>query len=91
MYKRVAGILMAGALVAACTTDPYTGQERPTRTASGAVLGAGDRLELLQMATQPHDFFGYVTSIRVDTQLSHNIRRLNANLKLFQQLVDSFD
>lgn len=40
MYKRVAGIVMAGAFLAACTTDPYTGQERPTRTASGAVLGA---------------------------------------------------
>ena len=42
MYKKVAIALMAGTFLAACTTtDPYTGQQRVSRTAGGAALGAG--------------------------------------------------
>ena len=41
MYKKIAATIMAGAFLAGCmTTDPYTGQQRPTRTATGAALGA---------------------------------------------------
>lgn len=40
MYKKVAGIALAGAVLAACTTDPFTGEQRPTRTVSGAAIGA---------------------------------------------------
>ena len=42
MYKKIAIALMSGAFLAACTTtDPYTGQQRVSRTAGGAALGAG--------------------------------------------------
>ncbi|MEX3009441.1 OmpA family protein [Hoeflea sp. TYP-13] len=41
MYKKIAGVMMAGVFVASCTTtDPYTGQPRVSRTAGGAALGA---------------------------------------------------
>ena len=40
MYRKVAGLVLAGAVLAACTTDPYTGEQRPTRTVSGAAIGA---------------------------------------------------
>ncbi|WP_136656899.1 OmpA family protein [Nitratireductor sp. XY-223] len=41
MYKKIAVATVAGAFLAGCmTTDPYTGDPRPTRTATGAALGA---------------------------------------------------
>ncbi|MCP4316211.1 MAG: OmpA family protein [Hyphomicrobiales bacterium] len=41
MYKKITVAMMAGALLAACTTtDPYTGQPQISRTAGGAALGA---------------------------------------------------
>ncbi|MEO5973540.1 MAG: OmpA family protein [Sphingomicrobium sp.] len=49
--------LAAGALVAtaACTTDPYTGQKRISRTAVGAVLGAGAGYLLGDVVGGRHD------------------------------------
>jgi outer membrane protein OmpA-like peptidoglycan-associated protein len=42
MYKKIAISLMSGIFLAACTTaDPYTGQQRISRTAGGAGIGAG--------------------------------------------------
>ena len=42
MYNKIAIALMSGTFLAACTsTDPYTGQQRVSRTAGGAALGAG--------------------------------------------------
>src|SRR5262245_36896964 len=41
MYKRVAAALLAGTMVASCTTDPFTGERKVSNTAGGAVLGAG--------------------------------------------------
>lgn len=40
---RTLSIMAAVATLAACatTTDPYTGEERPTRTSQGAAIGAG--------------------------------------------------
>ena len=40
MYRKFAGLVLAGAVLAACTTDPYTGEQRPSRTVSGAAIGA---------------------------------------------------
>jgi outer membrane protein OmpA-like peptidoglycan-associated protein len=41
MAKRLIAVLAAGALVSACTTDPFTGEQQISRTAGGAALGAG--------------------------------------------------
>ncbi len=42
MYKKIAVALVGGAFLAGCTTtDPYTGEQRVSRTAGGAALGAG--------------------------------------------------
>lgn len=42
-FHALTAIALAGSTfaIAACTTDPYTGQQRVSRTAVGAVLGAG--------------------------------------------------
>ncbi|MEM6462054.1 MAG: OmpA family protein [Pseudomonadota bacterium] len=41
MYRQIAASVLAGAFLTACmTTDPFTGEQRPTRTASGAAIGA---------------------------------------------------
>jgi outer membrane protein OmpA-like peptidoglycan-associated protein len=43
MHHRVSGVAVGAAIVAtaACTTNPYTGRQEISRTAVGAVLGAG--------------------------------------------------
>ena len=41
MLKRLAVALVATTMLAACTTDPYTGQQKVSNTAGGAALGAG--------------------------------------------------
>ena len=41
MTKKLIAVLAAAALVAACSTDPYTGQQKVSNTAGGAALGAG--------------------------------------------------
>ena len=41
MKKSLVGVMVCGLAVAACTTDPYTGQSKLSNTAGGAVLGAG--------------------------------------------------
>lgn len=42
MFKKIALALVAGGFLVGCTTtDPYTGQQRVSRTAGGAALGAG--------------------------------------------------
>ncbi|MBZ0163912.1 MAG: OmpA family protein [Notoacmeibacter sp.] len=38
--KKIVAIIAAGAFVAGCTTDPYTGQKKLSNTAGGALLGA---------------------------------------------------
>ncbi len=40
MIKKLAVLAVSGTLVAACTTDPYTGQPKVANTATGAALGA---------------------------------------------------
>jgi len=40
MLKRVIAASVLGALVAGCTTDPYTGQQKMSNTAGGAAIGA---------------------------------------------------
>jgi outer membrane protein OmpA-like peptidoglycan-associated protein len=40
MKTRMIAVLVAAALGAACTTDPYTGQQKMSNTAGGALLGA---------------------------------------------------
>lgn len=41
MYKKLAAVLLAATMLASCTTDPFTGQQRVSNTAGGAALGAG--------------------------------------------------
>lgn len=41
MKTRIIAVLAAGALAAACTTDPYTGDQKISNTAIGTGLGAG--------------------------------------------------
>ncbi|MER2632926.1 MAG: cell envelope biogenesis protein OmpA, partial [Rhizobiaceae bacterium] len=38
--KKLIAALTAVALLGACTTDPYTGQQKVSNTAAGAGLGA---------------------------------------------------
>ncbi|WEX11635.1 OmpA family protein [Chelativorans sp. AA-79] len=40
MLKKVIAAAVLGGLVAGCTTDPYTGQQKMSNTAGGAALGA---------------------------------------------------
>lgn len=40
MMKQIIGATVAGALLASCTTDPYTGQPKMSNTVGGAALGA---------------------------------------------------
>lgn len=40
MTKRLMAALVAAATLAACTTDPYTGEQKVSNTAGGAALGA---------------------------------------------------
>src|SRR5690606_10891530 len=41
MTKKLIAVLAAAALISACTTDPYTGEQKVSNTASGAAIGAG--------------------------------------------------
>ena len=41
MKSRIIAVLAAGVFAAACTTDPYTGEQRVSRAAIGTGLGAG--------------------------------------------------
>jgi len=41
MAKRLIAVLAAAALAGACSTDPYTGEQKVSNTAGGAALGAG--------------------------------------------------
>ncbi len=38
--KKIVAIIAVGVFTAACTTDPYTGQQKLSNTAGGALLGA---------------------------------------------------
>ncbi len=38
--KKALGLVMAGCLVVGCTTDPYTGEQKVSKAALGAVAGA---------------------------------------------------
>ena len=40
MFKRIVAATVAGAMLAACTTDPFTGEQKVSNTAGGAALGA---------------------------------------------------
>lgn len=40
MMKQIVAAAVAGALLTACTTDPYTGQPKVSNTVGGAALGA---------------------------------------------------
>ena len=41
MKTKIIAAIAAAALLAACTTDPYTGQQKVSNTAGGAAIGAG--------------------------------------------------
>jgi outer membrane protein OmpA-like peptidoglycan-associated protein len=41
MTKKLIAVLAAAALAGACSTDPYTGEQKVSNTAGGAALGAG--------------------------------------------------
>jgi outer membrane protein OmpA-like peptidoglycan-associated protein len=41
MKTKITAAVAAAALLAACTTDPYTGQQKVSNTAGGAAIGAG--------------------------------------------------
>ncbi|RJG45151.1 MULTISPECIES: OmpA family protein [unclassified Mesorhizobium] len=41
MTKKLIAVLAATAFLGACTTDPYTGEQKVSNTAGGAALGAG--------------------------------------------------
>ena len=41
MKTKIVAIVAATALLGACTTDPYTGEQKGSNTAGGAALGAG--------------------------------------------------
>lgn len=40
MYKKIALVVAVAAFAAGCSTDPYTGQQKLSNTAGGAMLGA---------------------------------------------------
>jgi len=40
MYKKLVAAVVATSFLAACTTDPYTGEQKVSNTAGGAALGA---------------------------------------------------
>jgi outer membrane protein OmpA-like peptidoglycan-associated protein len=40
MYKKLTVLMTCGVFLAACTTDPYTGEPKVANTATGAALGA---------------------------------------------------
>ena len=40
MFKRIISATVVAALLAACTTDPFTGEQKVSNTAGGAALGA---------------------------------------------------
>ncbi len=39
--KKIVALVAGAAMLSACSTDPYTGQQKVSNTAGGAVLGAG--------------------------------------------------
>ncbi len=41
MARKLIAVLAATAILSACSTDPFTGQQKVSNTAGGAVLGAG--------------------------------------------------
>ena len=41
MTKKLIAVLAAAALMSACSTDPFTGQQKVSNTAGGAAIGAG--------------------------------------------------
>jgi outer membrane protein OmpA-like peptidoglycan-associated protein len=41
MTKRLIAVLAAAAFAGACSTDPYTGEQKVSNTAGGAAIGAG--------------------------------------------------
>ena len=41
MKTKIIAVVAAAALLGACTTDPYTGEQKISNTAGGAALGAG--------------------------------------------------
>ncbi|MBL8576256.1 MAG: OmpA family protein [Mesorhizobium sp.] len=41
MMKKIVAVVAAVAFVSACSTDPFTGQQKVSNTAGGAALGAG--------------------------------------------------
>ncbi len=42
MFKKIALSLLAATFLSACTTtDPYTGEQKMSNTAGGAMIGAG--------------------------------------------------
>jgi outer membrane protein OmpA-like peptidoglycan-associated protein len=41
MSKKIAVVASAAFLAAACTTDPFTGEQKLSKTAGGALIGAG--------------------------------------------------
>lgn len=41
MARKLIAVLAATAVLSACSTDPFTGQQKVSNTAGGAVLGAG--------------------------------------------------
>ncbi|MEP9389418.1 OmpA family protein [Mesorhizobium sp. KR9-304] len=41
MTKKLIAVLAAAALAGACSTDPYTGEQKVSNTAGGAAIGAG--------------------------------------------------
>lgn len=41
MSKKIAAAFVAATMLAACTTDPYTGEQKVSNTAGGAAIGAG--------------------------------------------------
>ena len=52
MSKKIVAAIVAGTMLAACTTDPYTGQQKVSNTAGGAALGA------LALARSPASLVG---------------------------------
>jgi outer membrane protein OmpA-like peptidoglycan-associated protein len=41
MKTKIAAVVTAALMLGACTTDPYTGQQKVSNTAGGAAIGAG--------------------------------------------------
>lgn len=41
MSKKIVAAFVAATMLAACTTDPYTGEQKVSNTAGGAAIGAG--------------------------------------------------